>query len=341
MDSTPNPYKTNFDDDSDANVTKFDTSTFASSRTKSSLPDAHLKRSQAHIPVLMVLEGENIGERFALSAIESMIGRREECEVYFPDRKLSRNHCKITIVSTGETIADYKVTLTDLGSTNGSYLNGKRIKGTVELTDGDKILVGSTLLGFFIKFAEEMELENRLLKLATRDQLTNLYNRAFFNPTINFEFKRSKRYARDLSLIIFDLDHFKKVNDTHGHVVGDFVLREVGRILIETLRAHDIPVRYGGEEFAIVLIESTLDQAVACAERLRMIFEKHDFTTGGTTVHVTASFGVSFCHEGVRTPEELIKEADKALYFAKYAGRNNVKVSGEIINEATDTSSRG
>ncbi|GAB4323311.1 MAG: GGDEF domain-containing protein [Candidatus Sumerlaeia bacterium] len=336
-------YQTNLgDEDEEAHATKFDTSGFIRERGEtSSLANAQFKRTPAHIPVLMVLEGENIGERYALTKTENMIGRREGSDICLHDRKMSRSHCRITITSTGEHVSDFKVVLTDEGSTNGTYVNGKRIRGPVELTDGDKILVGSTLLGFFIKFAEEVELENRLLRLATRDALTGLYNRAFFNPTINFEFKRSKRYNRDLSLILFDLDHFKKVNDTYGHIVGDSVLKEVGRILLETLRSHDIPVRYGGEEFAIALIESTLDQAVACAERLRQLIERHEFSSGDSVFHITASFGVAFCHEGVRTPEDLIKEADRALYYAKYAGRNNVKVSGEIINDATDTANRG
>jgi len=288
-----------------------------------------------HIPVLMVIEGSNAGECFALTKRETIIGRLDKHTLSFPDGKMSRHHCKITFIPNSEEQIGFTAILEDLGSTNGTYVNGEIIKGGYVLKDGDKILVGSTVLGFFIKIREEIDLERRLLKLATRDPLTSLFNRTFFDPTLEYEFTRYKLYHCPLSLIMADLDNFKKVNDSYGHTFGDFVLKEVGVILKGVIRKNDVPVRYGGEEFAIILPETGSEEAVSVAVRMRQAIERYIFREGEAEVRITASFGVAFCNEKTLTPNRLIVDADHALYLAKNSGRNNVKLESEMPDQPT------
>lgn len=154
------------------------------------------------------------------------------------------------------------------------------------------------------------------------DALSELYTRDFFNLYLVQEVERAQRYKRQLSLILIDLDHFKQINDTYGHLVGDSALAQTSRILRMHCRETDIPVRWGGEEFAILLPETDLAGAIVFAERLRQAIEAYQFETAG---HITASFGVT----GFNTDEQdLLTRADAALYKAKKEGRNRV-VSSE------------
>lgn len=155
---------------------------------------------------------------------------------------------------------------------------------------------------------------------AVIDPLTNLYNRSFFNKCLKREVDRIQRYQRQLSLIVGDIDHFKQVNDTYGHLVGDMVLIEVSNIIKQHCRQSDLPVRWGGEEFAILLPETELTGSVIVAERIRTAIEQHLFET---VKHVTISFGVSTF---LSSEQDLLQRADLALYEAKGKGRNQVGV---------------
>ena len=136
------------------------------------------------------------------------------------------------------------------------------------------------------------------------------------------EFERARRYTRQLSLVIFDIDHFKRFNDTYGHQVGDFVLRELGAIARANTRNHDVGARYGGEEFAIILPETAMEGALIQAERLRVAVQRHHFTNDETSFTLSVSLGIASLEEDMVRPEMLIQAADRALYQAKAEGRN-------------------
>jgi diguanylate cyclase (GGDEF)-like protein len=177
------------------------------------------------------------------------------------------------------------------------------------------------------KLANELHSANVTLhELAFRDALTGLYNHRFFQEAMDKELDRSKRYQRDFSLIIFDIDHFKKVNDTYGHPVGDRVLEAIARVAEQAVRGADIIARYGGEEFAIILPETDFISANAVAERLRGNIEHLDIVVDDTTIKATVSVGYTSYRHNIKVQEKgaIIKMADSALYIAKQSGRNKV-----------------
>jgi two-component system, cell cycle response regulator len=279
-----------------------------------------------YVPILVVLDGESVGQRFILNKSETIIGRRENNEICFFDNLISRNHSKITIALTKEGSVEFSAVIEDLESMNGTYVNGVKIQGPYVLKDGDKITIGSFHLGYFIKLRDEINLDDHLLALAQKDFLTSLYNRAYFIPTLEFEFKRFKRYKHPLSLIIFDIDFFKKVNDTYGHNAGDYVLKEIANLLRQAVRSCDLAVRYGGEEFAVLLIRTPIEEAIIIAERIRTVIKKHPFKFEDKAFSITSSFGVAHASNKLQSAQELLAKADEALYTAKNSGRDNVQM---------------
>lgn len=173
---------------------------------------------------------------------------------------------------------------------------------------------------------ESGRLQAALEELAVRDGLTGLYNRRYLDETLEREVSRARRDGSPLSLIMIDIDHFKRVNDVYGHQAGDLVLRALGRLLADEVRAQDLPCRYGGEEFLVLLPGMPLDAASARAEEWRREVEDISVRFGSFDLRVTASFGVAAYPDHAKTPDELIRCADRALYAAKEAGRNRVEV---------------
>jgi len=213
----------------------------------------------------------------------------------------------------------------DLGSTNGTFLNGARVK-VGDLKDGDKIQIGSnTVLKFSLQDELEEQFQKNIYESATRDGLTRVYNKKYFMDTMRKEFAYCLRHRVPLSLLMLDVDHFKRINDTYGHQAGDQVLIRVAQKIAETIRVEDLLARYGGEEFALMLREATDDQALACAERVRRAVEGAELFASGTPLKITVSVGVAtLLDSDYSQPEELIATADKYLYRAKHGGRNRV-----------------
>ena len=182
---------------------------------------------------------------------------------------------------------------------------------------------------------------NKYKEMSLTDHLTGLYNKRYFTMRLEEEASRAKRYEQDLSIIFCDIDHFKNVNDNHGHHFGDHVLREIGRVLsgelgdltvISRLRKSDIIARYGGEEFVIILPETTEDDAAVAAEKMRKSIEGQHFAVNDTKAQVTMSFGVAGLSEAVRNMDELVRSADAAMYHAKQTGRNRVVRYSSLVN---------
>ncbi|MCL5271388.1 MAG: GGDEF domain-containing protein [bacterium] len=293
-------------------------------------------RTWTERPVLIPLDGKETEQRHRIDRRELTLGREANCDIVLNDAKCSRAHARLIYHNFDHVDQPPDILLADLGSTNGTFVNGVRIKQH-HLQDRDKILLGSTLLGFFLRDTKELDADQRLYFMANNDALTGLYNRAVFNRELQREFERSRRYGRELSLVIFDIDHFKQCNDNYGHLMGDFALQEIGRLVAGNIRGNDIAVRYGGEEFAIILPETNLEGALIQGERIREAVANHLFTKDSTTFRLTISLGIAAIEPDMAAKDQLLKSADMALYTAKDTGRNRVCCSrdGRLTNNET------
>ncbi|HSO20693.1 MAG TPA: diguanylate cyclase, partial [Desulfosarcina sp.] len=172
----------------------------------------------------------------------------------------------------------------------------------------------------------EMRLaQEKLAEMSVRDELTGMFNRRYFREALDREISGAERYGHGLALCMIDLDHFKRVNDTHGHLCGDRVLKAFGQLLMDSIRKYDVGCRYGGEEFAVILPDTPLEKAISLCERFRERIRDHAFSYDDLTLHITTSVGVAARPAGGSlTGEQLVELADKALYQAKSQGRNRV-----------------
>lgn len=271
---------------------------------------------------LVVLQGTNIGEMHKLENGEVVIGRAASATLRLNDDGISRRHCRVLSIGG-------QVVIEDLGSANGTLVNGEMIQHHV-LKEGDKIRLGATTtLKFTYQDKLDESFQQQMLDAALRDGLTRCYNKKFFQDRLETEFAYAKRHKTMLSLVMFDVDYFKKVNDTYGHLAGDAVLVHLARITQMTIRTEDVLARYGGEEFAVVSRGIPLLNAGVLGERLRARVEQEIFDYQGTRLPVTISVGVAGLPEAqVVNPSELIRDADSALYEAKKSGRNRVCING-------------
>jgi two-component system, cell cycle response regulator len=277
------------------------------------------KTQNAYLIVISAKSQATVGKMVKLDRPETIMGRSQDAQVQVEDDGVSRKHCKVISSPNGG------FQLMDLGSTNGTFLNGSKVQ-VAALQDGDKIQVGSnTVIKFSLQDQLEEAYQKSIYESATRDGLTRIFNKKYFMDTLRKEFAYCLRHRVPLSLVMFDVDHFKKINDTYGHPAGDYVLQRIAAKIMETVRAEDLYARYGGEEFALMLRESADDKALRCAERCRRAVDGADFTFNGTPIRVTISLGVSTLFDSdFASPEDLIAAADKYLYRAKRGGRNRV-----------------
>ncbi|MEP3482477.1 MAG: GGDEF domain-containing protein [Fuerstiella sp.] len=256
------------------------------------------------------------------------IGRESSCGLCLPDSSVSRQHAVIEE-------SDGQYSISDLNSTNGISVNEQRVASCV-LTAGDRIQVGGFIFKFLSTNHIEMQYHEAVYSMMTRDGLTGTLNKRSFLDHIHREFHRAVHRHEHLSLILFDIDHFKSVNDNHGHLAGDDVLKEIGTRISTVIAEHDIFARYGGEEFAILLPTTTGDEAMEIAERCRAIVCAHPFSTSAGPLPIRISAGVAdvaemqflatnaSAEECVFDEANLVDEADQKLYEAKRSGRNRV-----------------
>ncbi|TWT87482.1 Response regulator PleD [Pseudobythopirellula maris] len=246
-----------------------------------------------------------------------IVGRDPRCDLTLDDSSVSRRHAEFARVDGG-----YEVR--DLSSTNGTYVNGEAVKQRV-LRSGDCVKLGGYLYKFLSAGSIETAYHETVYTALTIDALTGAFNKSYLLDNLDREIARSRRHGRPLALVMFDIDCFKEVNDTHGHLVGDEVLKDFGGRVREVCREIDMFARYGGEEFALLLSETPADEALAIAERCRQAIANEPFATAAGPLRVSCSFGLAVL-DGVRSvkPIELIGEADERLYEAKSQGRNRV-----------------
>ena len=273
---------------------------------------------------LIEIYGDNKGRKIILDKDEITIGRGISNEIVIDSNSVSRNHAIIYKKQTYDNFT--KVYIKDLNSTNGTYVKDRQVPPNrgVELTDGVTIKVGSTIYKFLTGNDLEANYFEEIYRLTIIDGLTEIYNKRAFLETLEREFNRSQRYNRPLSLIIFDIDHFKHVNDNYGHLTGDYVLKHMSKIIKNSVRSEEFLARYGGEEFTIIMPESTRMAAINLGEKIRALVESSTFHFEGKIIPITISVGVSTLTPSIFTPMELISIADKKLYQAKATGRNRV-----------------
>jgi len=281
----------------------------------SSAVKAPVTRDQAY---LIVLAGSAMGEMFKITNERTVIGRGQRADVRMMDEGVSRDHCELLVE--GE-----KIILHDLGSTNGTYCRGLRIDRH-ELEDGDKILVGSgTVLKFTYHDKLDEVFQRQMYESALRDDLTKAFNKKYFMDRVESEFAYAVRHNVPLSLVSFDIDHFKNINDSHGHPAGDYVLAELSATILGLVRVEDVFARVGGEEFSTICRGADTVQGKIVAERLRVAVETRAFLFDNKPIPVTISVGlVSVPDLSIRDAMEFISAADQMLYEAKRSGRNRV-----------------
>jgi len=277
------------------------------------------RRDRAH---LIVLAGESLGQMYRVDRSETVIGRGSDSNVRLQDEGVSRRHSRL-VQEGGD------VWIEDLGSANGTYIDDAPVKRHL-LKDGDKIRMGSTTILKFT-YADELEenFQQKMYDAALYDALTKACNKRHFLDRLPVEISYAKRHGTPLALLMLDVDHFKEVNDRHGHIAGDHVLATIAQIVRAALRTEDLFARYGGEEFCVLCRDTTPDKAALLAERLRSKVETHSFEHSRRQIRVTISIGVAAWTEEGDTPTQLMADADAALYEAKRAGRNRVVASGE------------
>ncbi|MBM4279665.1 MAG: GGDEF domain-containing protein [Deltaproteobacteria bacterium] len=268
---------------------------------------------------LIVINGRAVGKMFKLSGTQLVVGRSPQNEILVDDEGVSRQHARVERTLEGWCIVDNN-------STNGVFVNGTRV---VEhrLEDGEKIQLGSSAI---LKFSYQDEVEERaqkqLYESATRDGLTTCFNKKYFADQLKTEFAFYYRHQDPLSLSLFDIDFFKKLNDGYGHQAGDYVLKNLAGIVQSALRTEDVLARYGGEEFGIIFKSTDSDRAFAVMERVRRKVESYEFLYESKRLPVTVSIGIATLKkQNYATPKLLVKAADDYLYKAKGNGRNRTE----------------
>jgi diguanylate cyclase (GGDEF)-like protein len=261
---------------------------------------------------------DRMGQVIELSDAELTVGREPGCGLELHDDSVSRRHALLQPGGEGYVVVD-------LGSTNGTYVNDTRIE-TRALEPSDRLRFGNQIFKYLAADRFETEYFENAYRMMTTDGLTEAYNKRYLFDMCERELRRSQRTGRPLSVLMIDIDRFKSINDTFGHLAGDEVLIELSRRLRSKLRGDEVLARYGGEEFCLLLPETSHGDAIRAAERLRAVVADARFNTQHANVSMTVSIGTA-CSQATLdvSASDLIEQADKQLYAAKRAGRNRVE----------------
>lgn len=289
-------------------------------------------------PSLIVLSGELFAVPIPLERDSVTLGRALEADIRINDARASRVHARITTEYDAVT-DETRYRITDLDSTNGTLVNGHPVT-EVFLHDGDKLLIGDHLMRFALIDEIDQAYQQQIRRLIVHDDLTGLLTSKSFFSELRREAAHAESEGRPFCVLMMDIDHFKTVNDTYGHMTGSQTLEEVGTCITRALRTGDAAARFGGEEFAAFLLDADIAQGIVAAERIRESIEKYPFTVtrpgssdGPRTHHITISIGVAVFPDDSRDPIELIELADSALYRAKRDGRNRLCAYRQTLDE--------
>ncbi|MCB9736075.1 MAG: GGDEF domain-containing protein [Deltaproteobacteria bacterium] len=272
---------------------------------------------------VLITSGSHIGQTYQLEDDESVIGRGPECAIVLEDDGISRLHCRFRREDHDTFV------LEDLDSTNGTWVNRARIK-SCRIKSGDRIRIGvNTTLRFMLESGDDHGDLRELYQTAIRDALTGVFNKRYLLDRLRAELAYARRHGSPLSVLIFDLDDFKGINDTFGHGAGDTLLAQLGALLLEHTREEDVVARFGGDEFVIVARGTSEAGARDLAERLRRAVLSSVFEDEGRFLRTTLSLGTATTRGEARDIDTLLREADRALYAAKQQGKNRVGVVAE------------
>lgn len=267
--------------------------------------------------VIYTKEPALLGKRFVLEHSPTRIGRGADNQIILDGDSVSRRHAHLKR-------RKHEWCLVDDDSTNGTYLNDELAMRATILTNGDRLKIGSTIFKFLSGADVESQYHEEIYRMTIVDGLTQVHNKRYFFDALEREVVRARRHGRDLSVLMFDIDHFKQVNDKHGHLAGDFILKELVRVVEGRIRRDEILARYGGEEFAIVLPETNLEGALSLGESIRHRVFSTRFNFQGEIIPISISLGAASLVDSDRNAAELIQRADEQLYSAKRGGRNQV-----------------
>lgn len=270
---------------------------------------------------LIIIDGDDVGKIYPLDKKTITIGRSEESDIQLTDFSCSREQAII------EFNDNNKPVLKDLDSTNGTFVNGSKIT-EVNIEDGDKILLGfSSVFKFAIQDSLEAKFHMNFYESSVNDHLTGAFNKKYFLDILSKEFSYFLRHHTSLGLLMLDIDFFKKVNDTYGHIVGDIVLKEVVKRIKNDLRNEDVLCRYGGDEFAVIFRDFKSDFVKITAERIRLFFDGRPINCKDHKVNISVSIGTATIdNENIAKPEDMIELADANLYKAKHSGGNCIVI---------------
>lgn len=275
---------------------------------------------------LVQYSGEQIGKRFSVESNVCIAGRSPQAAIFIDEPSVSRKHAKIFAYQD-------KVTIEDLGSSNGTFVNDQQVTDKVTIQSGDMIRLGTVMLKFFSSSDMDNMVHDKIYRKVTIDAGTGVFNKRYLQDTLKSEFKVSRAYNQDVAIIYYDLDFFKKVNDTYGHEAGDYILKESAQLVRKLIRKQDVLCRLGGEEFVIILPSTGGSTAAELAERIRKNIEEYVFKVEHTDAHgkkqitshtQTLSLGVASIEPEMKEVKQLLQVADERLYRSKQTGRNKV-----------------
>ena len=288
-------------------------------------PAAPLERR----PALVSLRGELLAVPIPLDRDEVTLGRALEADVRINDSRASRLHARITVERNSDN-GSVRCIIRDLASTNGTLINGQALTEAV-LSEGDKIAIGDQLFRFDMLDEIDREFQQQIHRLISHDELTGLLTSKSFFSELRREAAKAEVKSHPFCVLMMDVDHFKEVNDTYGHLVGSQTLEEIGGVIKRALRAGDVAARFGGEEFAAFLLDADYAQGLVAAERVRSAVQNFEFPAArrdaqgaAKTLRITISIGIASFPDDAKDPIELIELADSALYRAKRGGRNRI-----------------
>ena len=269
---------------------------------------------------LSLISGPQSGSFYYLTSNNELIlGSSIEATIQISDQGVSRKHIRFYFSNDDAFIED-------LESANGSYLNGTKITSATSVKDGDQIAIGaSTVIKFNISNKLDAEYQQHIADQLTRDSLTNALNKRTFIQVLHQEYLFAKRHSLAVCVLFIDIDRFKDINDTYGHLLGDEILKHIYNLLHQNSRTDDYVYRFGGEEFTIICRNLTTHEGLQYAERIRSYINSSPYNYDSQSIEITVSIGVSsYPEDGTETIAELVKSADDAMYQAKSMGRNKV-----------------
>jgi two-component system cell cycle response regulator len=268
-------------------------------------------------PCLIMVRGDFVGQIYELTKDVTWLGRSDQVDLVVADTSISRKHAMVVHRADGFYVSD-------LDSTNGTQVNRETVAVPTRLREGDKIRVGNVIFKFSYQDDDDTHYHMLLRNMAVKDGLTRAYNKRYFQEVMEKEFEYNRRNKSGLALVMFDIDHFKTVNDTHGHPAGDAVLKQLAELIEFEARGYDLFARVGGEEFVFLMRAGTLVSAIALAERVRNVVAEHAFFYDELCLRITVSLGVAYWSGDGRFEDVdgFVNAADQQLYRAKHGGRN-------------------